>query len=304
MFIKVEEGYQAVIYRLGRFYSLAGPGMVWLWPYLDEVHAMLDVRSARVPIVIRTFAGGVPVTLRLSFHARLDLQQAAANDLNRLAELASWDEQQRKDKLDDAVQNLVVRMVKEYERRHPVSADADVFDRLAHIITMTRENDALMTNIRRYLGRVIAQFGYVLGETEPCWMVLDSLPPSLLEAFDRVRTERVHMQRLTEKWRQILQLIHDYPPHLQAHLLAVVEGLEPPPIQIPGGEGAAEVNARVIPGGGPEIEITPRPKPTGGQRSTPQTARGPLNAEDDPDPPLTLDEVASVQTVPLRQRAA
>lgn len=304
MFFKIEEGHQAVIYRLGRFHSIVGPGMVWLWPHLDEVHATLDARMTRVPIVIRTFAGGAPVTLRLSFHARLDLRQAAGNDVNRLAELASWDEQQRRDKLEDAVQNLVIRMVKAYEQHHPAPADADVYDRLVHIIAMTRENDILMKNIRRHLGGVIARFGYVLGETEPCWMVLDSLPPSLLEAFDRARTDRVHIRRLTEKWKQILGLIRDYPPHLQAHLLAVVEGLEPPPIQIPGGEGAAEVNARLTPGGEPEIEITPRPQPPGGHTGTPQTPKRPVNEDDDFDPPLTLDDVTPVQTVPSRRQAA
>lgn len=304
MFVKVEEGHQIVIYRLGRFYKIAGPGVVWLWPRLDEVHATLDVRTTRMPILVRTFAAGVPVTLRLSFHARLDLLRAVGNDLNRLAELASWDEQQRKDKLDDAVQNLAIRMVKEYERRYPVPADADVYDRLAHIITMTRENDLLMDTIRRQLGQIIRRSGYIFDEVEPCWMVLDSLPPSLLEAFDRARTDRVHVRRLTEKWGQILRLIRDYPPHLQAHLLAVVEGLEPPPIQIPGGGGAAEVNARLTPGGEPEIEITPRSQVPGDRTGTPHTPKRPVNEDDDFDPPLTMDDVAPVHTVPSRRRAA
>jgi hypothetical protein len=302
MFIKVEEGQEAVIYRLGRFYCIAGPGMVWLWPYLDECHAVLDVRETRQVIFIRTFAGGVPVTLKLSFHARLDLRRAAGHDLNRLAELASWDEQQRREKMEDAVQNLVVRMVREYEQRHPTPEDADFFTRLGHIVAMTRQNAVLMSNIRRHLGRVIGQFGYVLGETEPCWMVLDSLPPALIEAFDRARADRVHMQRLTAKWEPLLRLIRDYPPHLQAHLMTVVEGLQPPPIQIPGTEGGSGGNIRITPGGEPEIEIEVNPNADGDRPGAPRSrvAGGDL----DDDPPLTMADVAPVRVVPSQRRAA
>jgi|GEM_PF-5034784 len=304
MFIKVKEGQEAVIYRLGRFHRIAGPGPVWLWPHVDECHTILDVRQTRLTVLIRTFAGGgVPVTLRLSFHARLDLRRAAGQDFARLAELVSWDELERKEKLDDAVQHLVIRMVREYERRHPVPHNADFFTQLAHILTMTRQNDALMVNIRRHLGRVIARFGYVLSEAEPCWMVLDSLPPTLIEAFDRARTDRVHMQRLTGKWEQLLRLIRDYPPHLQAHLMAVVEGLQPPPLQIPGHVGTLELNTRLTPNGEPEIEVGLRPhaneRPPSARAADAQT-----NAEEDPDPPLTMEDVALVRVVPPRQQQA
>ncbi len=304
MFIKVEEGHEAVIYRLGRFHRIVGPGPVWLWPHVDEHHATLDVRQTKLTVLIRTFAGGgIPVTLRLSFHARLDLRRTAGQDFARLAELASWDEHERKEKLDDAVQHLVIRMVREYERRHPVSPHADVFTQLSHILTMTRQNDTLMVNIRRHLGRVIARFGYVLSEAEPCWMVLDSLPPTLIEAFDRARTDRVHMQRLTAKWEQLLRLIQDYPPHLQAHLMTVVEGLQPPPLQIPGHEGALEINTRLTPNGEPEIEVGLRPRAN--ERPSSVSAAGtPTNAEEDPDPPLTMDDVALVKVVPSRRRQA
>jgi hypothetical protein len=304
MFIKVKEGHEAVIYRLGRFHRLAGPGPAWLWPYVDELHATLDVRQTKLTVLIRTFAGGgMPVTLRLSFHARLDLRRAAGQDFGRLAELASWDEEERKEKLDDAVQHLVIRMVREYERRHPVPHDADFLTQLAHILTMTRQNDALMVNIRRHLGRVIARSGYILSQAEPCWMVLDSLPPTLIEAFDRTRTDRVHMQRLTAKWEQLLRLIRDYPPHLQAHLMAVIEGLQPPPLQIPGHEGSLELNTRLTPNGKAEVEIGLRP-PGPNQPSSAHTAGAQMNAEEDPDPPLTMDDVALVRVVPPRRQQA
>lgn len=305
MFLKVEEGYEAVIYRLGRFHRIAGPGLIWLWPHVDECHAILDVRQTRLIVLIRTFAGsGVPVTLRLSFHASLDLRRTAGQDFARLAELASWNEQDRKDKLDDAVQHLVIQMVREYERRHPVPADADFYTQLSHILTMTRQNEALMLNIRRHLGRVLARFGYVLNQAEPCWMVLDSLPPTLIEAFDRARADRVHIQRLTGKWEQILRLIRDYPPHLQTHLMAVVEGLQPPPLQIPTPSGALEINTRLTPNGQPEIELGLNSDVNRSPKVPKRADNADTNAEEELDPPLTMDEVALVKEVPSRRRAA
>ena len=122
MFHTVEAGIEIVIYRRGKFNRIAGPGGVVLAPGLDEINHELDVRERDYDIpVTDLLVNGVPVRLKLHFSAHLNIRKCAPNR-DRQETLASWDDWQRRMRIEGRTWRVVTQMLGAYEQEHPVGA--------------------------------------------------------------------------------------------------------------------------------------------------------------------------------------
>ncbi len=311
MFRTVPEGEQVVVYQFGRFNRIAGPGLVKLAPKLDRVHHSLDIRERQCQASIKVTTNGVPLELGLHYRARLDILWCTS-DRDEQARLVSLDDWQREQQRDDSAYHVVLQAVKAYERGHPVSLDMHPLLRLAHIFPGTDAYAEVLAAIRENLTAELRKLGYRVNLDAPLYLTIERLPERLGDALDRDRADRVDYERRKRIWQDMLSYINTLPPHLQVHMLAVAEQLQPPPLNIPSGDQSAQINAKFGPGGEQEfeVEMQRRPSPPLAERpstSAPQDAKpaSPPIALNDviaSEPPLSEDDVAQLKIVPLRSQ--
>lgn len=313
MFRTVPEGEQVVIYQFGRFNRIAGPGLVKMAPKLDRVHHTLDIREQQRQNSVRVTTNGVPLELGLHFRARLDIPWCTTNR-DEQARLVSMDDWQREQQRDDSANHAVLQAVKGYERAHPVSLDTHPLLRLAHIFPGTDAYAEVLAAIRENLTAELRKLGYRVNLDAPLYLTIEGLPERLREALDRDRADRVDYERRKRIWQDMLSYINTLPPHLQVHMLAVAEQLQPPPLNIPSGDQTAQINAKFGPGGEQEFEVEmqsrpPLPPPVErpatrapSQDATPVFPRVASNDVIASEPPLSEDDAAQLKIVPLRSQ--
>ena len=259
--VRVNEGHQVVIYRLGRYYCVAGPGPVFIVPLLEQIHEWLDVREDQRQVTVENvITNGVPVSVGLHYRARLAIGEVV-DSFSRQAEIVSWEHWERERKLDDTARHVVIQVIKAYESDHPVADEADFPDKLAHIFPGSPANLDLLVQIRGHLASEMRGLGYLLAEDAPVWFVIEQLPQRLLDAFDAARADRVNYQRRRRIWQDMLTYIDHLPPALQAHMLSVAEQLQPPPVQVGGGDTTAVFKSATQPDVEIEIPVRGRPSP-------------------------------------------
>ncbi len=186
MFYTVEEGTEVVIYRRGKFHRIDGPGVVVLAPGLDDIHHELDVRERNHDIsVTDILVNGVPVRLKLHFSAHLDIRKCAS-DRDRQETLASWDNWQRRLRIEGRTWRAVTQMLGAYEQEHPVDAEAGDYAKLKHIIPDPEPDIPLLKDIEQALQKELCDIGFVLNQTEPIRLTLDQpSPPPTPELIPR-----------------------------------------------------------------------------------------------------------------------
>jgi hypothetical protein len=179
MFHTVEEGTEVVIYRRGKFHRIDGPGVVVLTPGLDDIHHELDVREHLYDIPITgLLVNGAPVGLKLHFSAHLDIRKCSP-DRDKQETLASWDDWQRRQRIEGRTWRAVVQTLAAYEQTHPVSAEADDYTKLKHIIPNPEPNIQLCRDIEQILQEELCDIGFVLDRTGLVRLTLEypSPPP-------------------------------------------------------------------------------------------------------------------------------
>jgi hypothetical protein len=313
MFHIIPEGEQVVIYQLGRFHRIAGPGLVSLAPKLDRMHHTLDTREQQRQISVKVNTNGVPLDLGLHYRASLDIRWCVASR-DEQARLVALDDWQREQQRDDSAFHVVVQAVKAYERAHPVPAEADFLTKLAHILPGSEANVEVMAVIRTNLAAELRKLGFRVNLDAPLYLTIERLPERLVEALDRARADRVDYERRKRIWQDMLTYIGEMPPHLQAHMLAVAEQLQPPPLNIPAGDTSAQVNAKFGPGNEQEFEVEmqrrpPAAAPEGRRAAAPPPAASPTASPAPPpapaapvEPLLSEDDVAQLKPVPVRSK--
>ena len=180
MFHTVEEGTEVVIYRRGKFNRIDGPGTVVLAPGLDDIHHELDVREHLYDIpVTGLLVNGAPVALKLHYSAYLDIRKCTS-DRDKQETLASWDDWQRRQRIEGRTWRVVVQTLAAYEREHPVSNEADDYTKLKHLIPDPEPDIALLQDIKQALQEDLCDIGFVLNQSDPIRLTLDhpSPPPA------------------------------------------------------------------------------------------------------------------------------
>lgn len=305
----VPEGQEIVIYRWGRFSRIDGPGLVLLTPGLDEIHEHVDVREQLLTPIVGVTTGGVPLKLKLHYTARLNIRHCG--DKARQAEITSWDAWQREQKRDDSVNEVVLQAVKGYERTHPPAPGAGIFEKLIHVFAGSEANAEVLVTLRQLLAPALRHMGYELRGDAPLYLTIDGLPDKMGEALDGVRADTIAYEQRKRVWQDMLTYVNSLPPHLQVHMMAIAEQLQPPPINLAGaGSNTAQVNAQMGPDGQLKYEVEVHPptaapppaqQPPVAAQQPPVAPRPPVappTAPDWPEPPLTADDVAQLKAPP------
>jgi hypothetical protein len=177
-----------VIYRLGHFYNIAGPGPVFLLRRIDEVWRTFSVREQPASYrVDNLFIYGVPVALTLSIWAAYDPVQAVGNDHANQTRLIVFNEFERNAQVILALRHILVQELGAMEQAHPLPAQATMGDKILPIIPGLPICNGMLARVRERLRDDMRTIGFILNLTQPILITSIQPPESVSKGFDRER---------------------------------------------------------------------------------------------------------------------
>lgn len=213
----VQEEERLVIYRLGRFHKIAGPGLVVLQRSLDEIKRTFNVRSEPHNVRVNgLFMNGVPFGYTLNFWYRFDLKGAAGEDREHLINLVQFSDEERERQVATKVREALIASTSKIEQRYKPTG-ADFISKLLPIIPGLPAFNALMTEVREQLRATLPLVGAVLNEAHPITVTNIHLSNDIISSFSRGRVATL-----------LKETFPNLPPELLLQAVSSIEGIDMP----------------------------------------------------------------------------
>lgn len=273
----VKQEKRLVIYRLGVFRDVVGPGLVVLNRHLDTVEREINVRSEQKVYTVGTyFIHGTPFGYMLSFWRRVELKEAAGNNRVFLAHLAQYSDEEREDqvqeKLHEAFQKCVPIVEKEHKAK--LSRNPTFGELLLPILPGIPECDLLFSMVVKELQRTLPTIGVFPDMNQPVVLAIKSvnIGPEVMRGFSLGRSLTLLREQFPDLSEDLL--LHAFSAINEIDMRMTRLYLE--------GNGAAVATVRldeegeikdtkVVPGG-----ASPQP----GAQARPRSAPSPLSDDD------------------------
>uniref|UniRef100_A0A7C1FFT2 Uncharacterized protein n=1 Tax=Caldilinea aerophila TaxID=133453 RepID=A0A7C1FFT2_9CHLR len=186
----VKQEKRLVIYRLGVFYKLAGPGLVALNRHTDTVEREITVRSDQKEYVVGPyFMHGVPFSYVLLLWRRVDLVKAAGGDREKLAALAQYDEEQREMQIRNKLHEAFLKWVPQIEKAHKVKGDSFA-EKLMPIFPGEPECERLFQCVLQELQKTLPTIGVFPDMQQTSVLSIKNIivPPEVSAGFSDARS--------------------------------------------------------------------------------------------------------------------
>lgn len=229
----VPEEERWVVYRLGRFHRVVGPGPIVLQRSLDEVKRTFSVRDEPHNVRVNgLFMNGIPFGYTLSLWYRPDLKAAAADNRERLVNLVQFTKEERDRQVATKVREALVASAAKIEKGyHP--AGSNFIHKLLPIIPGLPEFEALFTEVRQHLRASLPSVGVILNEAQPITVTNIHFGNDILSSFSRGRIAAL----LSETFPNL-------PPELLLQAVSSIEGIDMPQQRVVF-EGVDQANTRM-----------------------------------------------------------
>lgn len=229
----VQEEERLVVYRLGRFHRVAGPGVVVLQRLLDEVKRTFNVRDEPHNVRVNgLFMNGVPFGYTLNFWYRFDLQAAADGNHERLAKLVQFSDEEREKQVATKVREALVAAGPVIEQKFKPTG-ADFVSKLLPIIPGLPSFDAFMVEVRKHLRESLPLVGAILNEEQPLVVTNIHLGSDIIGSFSRGRVATM-----------LRETFPNLPPALLLQAVSSIEGIDMPQQRVVF-EGVDQSNTRL-----------------------------------------------------------
>lgn len=214
--IEVPQEERVVLYRLGRFSRVAGPGLITLTGFEREVRR-INVRSEYGEYRTNPyyFINGVPFNYTVSFWRIYDLPAAANGNHARLAELVQYTDDERRQHLVTKLHEAFHKCVKEVQKRYPVDDKEPLVRKLLPVLPGLPGCDALLALLREELLQTLPLVGVTMDTRHPFMVASVHIPPDVIDGFIRDRS----LSMLREQLPGIA-------PDLLLQAFAAIEGLD------------------------------------------------------------------------------
>jgi hypothetical protein len=293
----VQEEERLVVYRLGRFHRVAGPGVVVLQRLLDEVKRTFNVRDEPHNVRVNgLFMNGVPFGYTLNFWYRFDLQAAADGNHERLGKLVQFSDEEREKQVATKVREALVVAGPIIEQRFKPAGN-DFVSKLLPIIPGLPSFDAFMVEVRNHLRENLPLVGAILNEEHSLTVTNIHLSSDIIGSFSRGRVTTM-----------LRETFPNLPPELLLQAVSSIEGIDMPQqrvvfegvdqsntrLDFRPEEGEAAARIRVQPTG-------PAPSAAPQAESSPTPAAAPVPPPSKPVPTkeqLTKDDLSILKRVP------
>jgi hypothetical protein len=307
----VPEERRLVIYRLGRFSRIAGPGIVVVIPWLEQVVRNLEVRDHPMEVTVPgIFAYGVPNDLKLNLWCSFDLVRAAANNRHKLASLAHLTDAERRQQVEVKMREALVNQIAELQNRKPLPEGATPLDGVIALAPGTDRYNDLISGLKDELAGTLPTVGVILNTSQSITVTGRNIPDVIIEAIKRTQGRQIDSKWLTKYANDLRQQFPEISNAVLDQMLASIEGVDVGNVQRLRLEQDEHTQAQVeveVPLDGAETAgIIAKPKIKLGDTETKSQAapaaarREPASASPGPQH-LTKNDLAVLKRVPRQQ---
>jgi hypothetical protein len=302
-----------VIYRLGHFHRVAGPGPVMVVPRLDEVKRTYRVRDQPLEITVDgLFPYGVPVGMTLNLWCRFDLEAAAGDDRERLASLVQLSDAERRHQVEIKVREVLVKQIAVLEDSDPLPGDATVIDRVIALAPGTTRYYKLLEAVKVGLREELPLVGAILSPTQTITLTKRDISDEIIQAGKRLRGREIDSEWLTDYADNLRQRFPSISNAVLAQMLASVEGVDAGKVQRllveQEGYNSADTEVEVefeMSGDEERPNVIARPKmkqQRAATQSMPAASRTEQKSTSRTPRPLTESDLAVLKRVPRKDR--
>lgn len=285
----VPEEERLVVYRLGRFHHIAGPGPVVLQRSLDEVKRTFSVRDEPHNVRVNgLFMNGVPFGYTLNFWYRFDLKAAAGEDRERLVNLVQFSNEERERQVATKVREALVTSATKIEHSYK-PAGTDFVHKLLPILPGLPESDALLKETRQHLSTTLRLVGAILNEAHPLTVTNIHLGDDIIKSFSRGRVATL----LSESFPNLS-------PDMLLQAVSSIEGIDMPTQRVVF-EGGGNTNAAMdfrVDEDGPSARVRVPPRGGMGNHQSPQESSVPTSQPPPVAAPLNNEDWQVLKQVP------
>ena len=185
----VLEEERIVIYRLGHFDRIAGPGLVFLLRRLDTIQRTLKVREEPHTYPVENlFIYGVPLGLIFSIWSTFDPTRVAGANRDEQLRLSLYSENERFEQMALILRSIVVQALAAIEQNQPLPAQANMGERIVSILPGFPGYGQIMDALSERLAAGMRSLGMILNPDRPLQITSMNVPESVRKGFDRERT--------------------------------------------------------------------------------------------------------------------
>lgn len=223
----VPEGQRLVVYRLGRFSRVVGPGMVQVIPALEQVTRTLEVRDHPLEVTVKgIFAYGVPNDLTLDLWCSYDLVRAAAGNKAQLALFVQMSEPERRRQVEVKMREALVNQVALLEKQMPLPPNSTPLDGVIALAAGTERYNKLLAGVKGELEKSLPSIGVVLNTTQPITLTGRGIPDVIIEAIKRMQGRQIDSKWLTRYANDLRQQFPDISNAVLDQMLASIDGVD------------------------------------------------------------------------------
>lgn len=188
----VHEDERWIMYRLGRFWRIAGPGMVWVAHRWEKIERTVDVRNQPHDIEIKNlFFFDIPFGYTLNLWYRLDPEAAANGDRTLLHQIARMPMEEINEQINLAIRNLMEMYLVQMPRRYNFSGPPSLIEKLLPLLPGQDGYGWLLTQLQSDLPDALRPFGVVVHTERPILLKSLYLSAEVVKLFNRARTVQV-----------------------------------------------------------------------------------------------------------------
>jgi hypothetical protein len=216
-----------VIYRLGQFHRVVGPGVVRIYPKLDKVQRIYEVREHPVEVEIDgIFAFLVPNTFTLNLWVRTDPVEAAGRDGEMLSRLVQIREVERQDQVKVKMREALVKQVSELQKRFPLPDYATTFDGVIAFAPGSARYNALLDGVTQTLRHSLPTIGVILSIDQPITLTRRAIPDDIVEALGQKRGIDISGQTLIQYATQLRTAFPNMSDAILSQILGSIPGVD------------------------------------------------------------------------------
>lgn len=261
----VPEERRLVVYRLGRFNRVTGPGMVFVVPGLEQIVRTLEVREHPMEVTVPgIFAYGVPNDLTLDLWCSFDLVRAAGGNRAKLAQLVQISDAERRKQVEVKMREALVNQVAALEKNKPLTAGATSLDGVLALAPGTERYNTLLAGVKNELEKSLPSVGVIVNTSQPITLTGRVIPDAIINAIKRMQGRQIDSQWLTRYANQLRQQFPEISNVILDQMLASVDGVDVGNVQrlrLEQDERTdAQVELEVPMSGGDSPEVVAKPK--------------------------------------------
>jgi hypothetical protein len=223
----VPHGERLVIYRLGRFHRVVGPGLVLVLPKLENIVRTFRVRDQPIEVTVGgLFLYGLPAEMTLNLWCSFDLAQAAGGDYAKLANFVQFSDGERRRQVEVKVREALVRQIADLQKHRPLPDTAPILEKVKALAPGSPRYNELLEAAKRDLGQILPTVGAVLNTAQPVTLVRRTIPDEMIEAFSRSRSRTIDSDWLLNYVDQLRERFPDLSNTMLVQILASIEGVD------------------------------------------------------------------------------